>query len=326
MINKSELKSFLINHRLSILKIILAFFLLSLIIIEGTHELKEINVSKTLDVLHSIPFYMIFLFFIFGLASTSLMTLYDFIVVKIFPTKLKPSNLFFVSFIATTINNIVGLGGIAGAAIRSYFLKKNSLLNSELLDYNLYVLPATCTGISIFSIITLVNFNIIKPIIYTHRWLLIGILLFIVYLFVYLFMDYIAKFFKKDLFSKELFFKRIKTRFSCIIVSFVEWFTACSLFFLLCFYLNNFSNFLSILCIFSIASIAGILTFMPGGLGSFDLIALLSLKTIGISSEHALAVILLYRLFYFILPALTSLVLFTINFIFVNCKYIKIKA
>ncbi len=58
---------------------------------------------------------------------------------------------------------------------------------------------------------------------------------------------------------------------------------------------------------FIVAACAGIVSMLPGGIGSFDLMYLLGMEGLGVSSELTLLILLLYRISYFIIPALIGL-------------------
>ena len=65
--------------------------------------------------------------------------------------------------------------------------------------------------------------------------------------------------------------------------------------------------------IFVIASIAGILSFLPGGAGSFDLIAILGLQIAGLTPNESLTAVILYRIFYFFIPSITAIAAFSLH-------------
>lgn len=47
---------------------------------------------------------------------------------------------------------------------------------------------------------------------------------------------------------------------------------------------------------------------LPGGVGSFDLVALIGLGQLGMPSEHILASLILYRIFYYMLPLVLGII------------------
>ncbi|MFD2881419.1 flippase-like domain-containing protein [Paenibacillus rhizoplanae] len=96
--------------------------------------------------------------------------------------------------------------------------------------------------------------------------------------------------------------------------SFLEWVFAGLTFWFIAGELLGSTPFLTVFSIYVVAAIAGILSMAPGGIGAFDLIALLGLTQLGIKSDHAMAVLVIYRLFYYIIPWLIGLVLAALEF------------
>ena len=92
--------------------------------------------------------------------------------------------------------------------------------------------------------------------------------------------------------------------------SFGEW-TGCVLFFLL---IGNFMglpiDFAAVVPLFVIASVVGEVSMVPGGIGSFDVFMIFGLAAVGVSRPDAVAWLLFYRLFYYIIPFAIGLVLF----------------
>ena len=64
-----------------------------------------------------------------------------------------------------------------------------------------------------------------------------------------------------------------------------------------------------VLGVFAIASIGGLISMVPGGFGSFDLIFLLSMQYIGFDKEMVLTALVLYRFVYSIFPFILGLCL-----------------
>ena len=66
--------------------------------------------------------------------------------------------------------------------------------------------------------------------------------------------------------------------------------------------------------IFIIAALSGLISFIPGGFGSFDLVVLLGMKGLGIPEEKIVLAVLLYRFAYYLFPLLIALILSTFEF------------
>jgi len=72
-------------------------------------------------------------------------------------------------------------------------------------------------------------------------------------------------------------------------------------------------SFSLLLGIYSIAAIGGMMSFLPGGIGTFDLIVLVGLHQAGTGTSDALALLLLFRLFLFFLPAVLGIFFLVFN-------------
>lgn len=65
--------------------------------------------------------------------------------------------------------------------------------------------------------------------------------------------------------------------------------------------------------LFIAASVIGIVSMIPGEIGSFDVMMIIGLSAIGVPRETVVVWILLYRLFYYIIPFLIGIVFFFKN-------------
>lgn len=231
----------------SILKI---GFILLIVIFVGvgiTDEIRAIDLAKTIMIIRDFSNTQIILLILWGIVGVSFITLYDFLIAKYLKLNIKPTVLFSVSFLASTVNNISGLGGLTGASIRSLLFKKDVNAKDDMVDYNLLLIPATAIGLSIMALITLVEYKYIYHIFDKSPILLIAIIIFFLYLIVYPFVDKIFYKMKKtttDLNNKTRYLLKLKL----ILVSTLEWTLAYSLFLIL---VRHFDNSISILIFLS---------------------------------------------------------------------------
>ena len=101
-----------------------------------------------------------------------------------------------------------------------------------------------------------------------------------------------------------------KTRLRLVGVSFLEW-TGVLLTFISIGWLMGISFHLGeIVPLFIAATVLGMVSMIPGALGSFDVMMIFGLTSLGIPKESVVAWLLLYRLFYYVLPFLVGLGLF----------------
>ena len=293
---------------LKIIKIMVLALILLMVLFEGQRQIGLIDFAKTIMLIRSFKGSTILLFFLLGMVGTALMTLYDFIIISYMKLGIKKVVVFNVSFIANTVNNISGLGGLTGASIRAVFFKKDANSQGDIQTYGLLLLPATGVGLSVMSIITMINYQYVVSIMQQNKWLLIALVAFIVYLIIYFYIDRIYYWIKKIPYTQnktEMFSVKIKL----LGVSFLEWFMASIFFIYILRQFNTEISFYNIFGIFTLASVAGIISLLPGGIGSFDLIILSGLQYYGATAEHILATLILYRIFYYFMPLVTGIIL-----------------
>ena len=101
-----------------------------------------------------------------------------------------------------------------------------------------------------------------------------------------------------------------KVAVQLIVTSVVEWIAVFLVIWFLTFMLNIPIELSTLIPIFLIASCAGIVSMIPGGIGSFDLVFLWGTQSVGIADEKVLFLLILYRMGYFVLPFLFSSLLF----------------
>ena len=302
-----SLKGFLKKNVISILKLLFVLLIILFVVVSITKEIKSVNLGETLLLIRRFSGFSIVILFALGLIAVSSMTLYDFLIADYLNLELKPLVVFNISYLASSINNISGLGGLTGASIRSMLFKKSANSKGDITDYNLLLIPATSVGLSLGALISLIMYRYISDAFSPYSILHLAVILFVVYLIIYPFIDmifYIIKKTDKDLHSKS----RYILKFKLLFVSILEWALAFTLFLVL---IRNYNNSISIFIIFGVftlASIAGILSMLPGGVGSFDLVVLVGLQKYGLPTENILAALILFRVFYYLIPLLVGIV------------------
>lgn len=303
-----RLKNLSRKNLLDFAKIVFLVLISAYILYEGQKELRAIDFSKTVHMLRSFSKSIILTFTILGLIANALMTLYDFFIASYLKLDIEKASIFNVSFIANSINNVSGLGGLTGASIRAVFFKKSASSTDDIIKYELLVVPATGVGLSVLSGVVLFNYSYIKPIILENKWLMAVLLGFIAYFFIYFFIDMIYFWYKKQPYkglSKEGTIIKLKL----LAVSLLEWVSACILLYFIVYQYDKGFSFMPVLVSFTLASIAGVASMLPGGAGSFDFILLLGFKYYGMNVESALAALVMYRIFYYFIPLLMGIII-----------------
>lgn len=302
-----RVKTLLRKNGREIFKVLFTIFMVGFIISSGAKEFKSIDFVKTVALIRSFPIMYIFVFLVLGILAVSTISGYDFLIAKYLNLDIKSTTLLNITFVANTINNISGLGGLAGASIRAAIFKKSVNNKDDIIDYNLLLVPATGIGLSLMTIISIFKYQYILPLIKEHKLIFIAIIIFILYLIIYFFLDRIFNLLSKNP-AKTVVDNRTILRLKLLFVSLVEWMAAFALFAILVRQFNQNVNLNIIFTVFTLGSIAGILSLLPGGVGSFDLVIMLGFQYYGISQEHILAVLISYRIFYYIMPLLIGII------------------
>lgn len=178
------IKNFFKKNGISILKILFIIFMIIFIVYGIAKEIKSIDFLGTIALVRNFSPFYILLLSILGIIAVASITLYDFIIIKYLNMELKPLLIFNVSFVASTINNISGLGGLTGASIRSVFFKKRANDSKDIIDYNLLLVSTTAVGLSVMALVSLLEYKYIKDIINEYRFLIFALVGFFISLWI----------------------------------------------------------------------------------------------------------------------------------------------
>jgi len=307
-----RIRIFILKHYKNLIKLAVALVIIALILFEGKTQFQSISPASALHIIRSVPVEWMILFLLFGIFASYSMVLYDVLGVKAFQFEVRKDELLIISFVANTVNILLGLGGLTGASIKTLLLKKSNIDFKQMISYNTLLVTSATTGLSFYAIIALLNFNSITALFNQYKWLWICLTAFGLYLILYFFLDrFVRKF--KDWANAFGTFNLFKLRLRLMAVSILEWTLAGILFYLIACYFHANISFMTVMSVFIVSAIAGIISFLPGGAGSFDLIAIVGLHLSGLTSDQALTVVILYRIFYYFIPALTAIVVFSLR-------------
>ena len=110
---------------------------------------------------------------------------------------------------------------------------------------------------------------------------------------------------------KTLFFEFYpKGLLGLLLASFGQWTGALAVFLIIGKLMRIDISMLSIYPMFMIATLIGMLTMVPGGMGTFDVLMILGMSQLPVRQDVAVVWLLYYRLFYYVLPFMTGLLLF----------------
>lgn len=288
----------------SILKIVFAVALFIIVVFTLYKELSHINLKETLHSFGKINRVSLVLLFLAGGASIIVLSMYDVILAKTLNLKISLLKTVRVGYIVNALNAVVGFGGFIGASVRFLFYKNATEDKKALIHTISIVLISMLTGLSLLSILVVLHIFDVSHIFSPYPW--IKWLMYVVALFLPAFV--IMTILKPVQKAHRLL------GVYCTVVSGVEWFVAALVLYMALMMVGVQLPFSTFMGIFIIAALSGLISFIPGGFGTFDLVVLLGLKHLNVPEEEIVLALLLYRFAYYLFPVLVALILSTFEF------------
>ncbi|GEK29375.1 bifunctional lysylphosphatidylglycerol flippase/synthetase MprF [Furfurilactobacillus siliginis] len=290
-----------INRHMTLLRLLFVLSVLLYVIHEVGRDLQQISGEQVSEIFSQQSPLTLLAMLVVGFIAVTPMLNYDFNVVKFLPGTFKKGYIVRSGWTVNTFTNIAGFGGLLGASLRANFYSKGAT-RKEILFAISKIALFLLTGLSLVCWIALAQIFIFHTgTEFTRYWIwLVGGALYFPGVM-------LATHFTDSEFFNDLTWRR---QFSLMISSSLEW-LGCSLFFIFIGVLMGIKvDFAAVLPMFAVASVAGVVSLIPGGLGSFDTFMLTGLGFIGVDKADALVWLLLYRIFYYILPFLVGVLFF----------------
>ena len=283
------------KHLVKFLKILIPIFILFILTFESKEIFKDFNWQLLTLYLDRLALNKLIFILILGLISLLPMFFYDVILLQIFHIYIPKRKLIFFSLAANAYSNLIGFGGVAGTTLRSFyyksFVRNDTPYIQTLAKLSLFYLSGLSllswiiafSDMHVYSEVKFIKFAVWAIAIYTPILLIVFLL-------------------KKSFWNLE----HVKRGYisELMAVSLFEW-----LFVVICIW--GIANFLGVSVAFTtvfpiviISACAGIISLIPGGIGSFDLVFLIGMETKGVPAELSLLIIMFYRLSYYIVPAI----------------------
>ncbi|KZZ85730.1 bifunctional lysylphosphatidylglycerol flippase/synthetase MprF [Bacillus sp. SJS] len=281
-------------------KILIPFIIIIFIYIEGKNEIAQINPSRLLIELKSLEPVQIVSMLLIGLTGVSALMVYDLVLIRKLRISLSWHTFLKISWIANTFNSVIGFGGLAGASLRGLLLHKHVKDSSKLFSSIIWLLPIMLTGLSVLAWLPLISEGYRIPMYNSHPWVKFVLWGMALYLPVYLLIFLIFK-------DKKAHFALNRWTALGIAGSLLEWLSAAFVLWSIALITGTNLPFISMLAVFVIASIAGVISLVPGGIGSFDLLLLVGLNHAGADDSQILIILLFYRVFYSLVPFIIGL-------------------
>ena len=288
-------------------KIFKNIFLMAVVVIVSRELLsigKTISMEQLKESFKEIAPYKMGIMALVGIVAVLPMTGYDFILNKMLKLDHKIGYILETSWLVNTINNLAGFGGLVSIGLRSEFYTKDRE-GKEVLGALSKILLFLEAGLSLFGLISffMVLTDKASPFVQQYwPWLIGGGLYFPVV--------YLVTFLKKKGILGGL---TPKYRLALTATSFLEWLGVVVTFCVIGWLMGIEVSLWDLVPLFIASSIIGIVSMIPGALGSFDVMMILGLTSLGVPRADVVVWLLFFRLFYYLVPFVIGLVLFFKN-------------
>lgn len=280
-----------------------AIFIISIILLV-TRELlaitKQTNWTELLIILDTLPIPVLFLLLIIGFASVSVLLAYDFILNRMIGSNYSKIYILKSSWIINSFNNLIGFGGIIGSGLRASFFSDHESTKKNVHKNIASILFFALSGLSILAFIHLCILLFVVDNSHVTNywpWLLGGSLYFPIMMLVIRMQAWLNH-------------VTLKIQMKLTLTSFFEWTGALFSFLAVGYALSVDMPLSEVMILFIVGTIFGVISLLPGGLGSFDVLMIISLNQLGISHEIVISWLLIYRLIYFFIPFIVGTILF----------------
>lgn len=291
-------------------KILKIFFYIALAIILFyivKNELSEINWGLFKQAISSKSWLIRILLVITGLLGFSVNGFYDVVATRGYPIHARTLSILKIGWISQAFNEFIDIGGLTGGTLRLNAYHKRGLSNKQALQLSVMNWFASFLGLVFLTMLAI-------PLAYRigvgSEVAFMG--LFILYLPLFLFAEKIP-FIRKKLEAHGLNEIPWWKKGAYVLVSICDWSAALSYFLLVMHLFNPHFNLADGVVVYVFAIIIGIFSFIPGGVGAFDVTVLLGLGTLGYENAQVLAALVVLRVCYYLIPWLLASGYVTLN-------------
>lgn len=280
-------------------------FVIAFVIISAI-EIRNINFEEYHSLFLSMSFINKIKVIVFGLIAFLFSTQYDFLLAKYFNINLKKKEIFKISFITQSFNNFISFGGITGTKLRSDMLIKKDVEPKTAIKISTAVLISGLLGLFflIFPALLLLQ-DVSRKYIY-----LLGLLsLYIPFYFLVgkLNTGRFKKFTEEN--SPYSFLDR-NIKIKLLIASIIDWLVLSIYFSFVVGVVSPEIPFLTIFLVYIVSEMIGLISFIPGGIGSFDLSVFLILSDLGYGNNNILLSLILFRTSFYLIPWIIGVILY----------------
>lgn len=278
-------------------------FIMAFIIFAAT-ELRNISFKEYHELFLSLSLMTRTKVIFFGLIAFLFSTVYDFTLWKYFKINLSAKEIFKISFITQSFNNFISFGGITGTKLRTDMLIKKDVDPKTSLKMSTSILTSATLGLLFLILPTLLLIGDIK-----RKYIYLLGLLFLYIPFFFLAGKINTGRFKK--FTDENLpytFLDTKVKLKLLIVSVIDWMAIGAFFTFVVKIISPEIPIFTTFLVYIVSEVIGLISFIPGGLGSFDLSVFVILKDLGYGDSNVLLSLILFRTAYYIVPWIIGVV------------------
>ncbi|ENQ3077711.1 TPA: bifunctional lysylphosphatidylglycerol flippase/synthetase MprF [Bacillus pseudomycoides] len=290
--------SFSWKRILQIGKFIFPFVVLTIVFFQARKELSGISFREAVETIKHIPPGGFFLAVTLGALAVATMFFYDFVMLRHLQADIPVKKIFRISWTANTFNGFIGFGGLVGAGIRTMLYRPYVQENGKLIRSIAWMTTAFINGLALLSFLGLIGVLDTRFILHEKPWLWPVFIFFALFVPLYIGISKIKN--RKQKKEEQQVEKNPTVLYS--LVSLVEWVSAGIVMYVILLLFGIEIEFHKFLGVYVIAALAGVVSLVPGGLGSFDLVFLTGIGQFGVDTGVLLPAMLLYRLVYYILP------------------------
>lgn len=269
-----------------------------LVIVECIQLRKTVSNGQLLDILSTISFSRIIIMIVVGIISVLPMVGYDYTLNQLLGHSVSWRFLLPTSWSINTLNNLLGMGGLINTGLRMEFYKKNDESSVTILKRIAQVMLYMLFGLSFYALINFIGIWIVHSKHHLQYWpiLLAGSAYFPLML---LFVNC----------QKKSYFKDFNPRYQSqlAITSIIEWTGVIVSFLVVGYAMGVKLSIFPVVAILIVAMLVGMVSFIPGGIGSFDLVLIGGMVGLGYSKETVIIWALLFRLVYYVIPFLIGI-------------------
>lgn len=296
-------------------KILIPILVMILIIYQAKSIFSEIDLKQVVNIMKGISPHYLTIFLIIAVVAIICLCSYDLVLMDYYDYKVRITTTLRISWIAVSFNNIMGFGGLTGASLRTYLFNKEGIKTKDMINYNMILVPSSIIGLSLLAFLSIFNIFDTYALLDVYKWLWLAILAFCFFIPIYFFLGKF-QWLNDKLKRFNLYFEgSVSVKLKLTIFSVLDWLSRGLLMYAIARCFNGNVTYLSILGVDIIGSVAGLISFIPSGVGSYDIIALMALQNLGFTANTGLSIILLFRIYYFIIPWIIGGILWIITLI-----------